>query len=544
MLLDIRPDHLRMVLDILQKHVPQYEVWAFGSRAKWTAKDYSDLDLCVVSNQPLNFPLLGALAEDFSDSDLPWKVDVVDWATVSESFRKIIARDKVVVQKAGMSEWSTARVAQVATINSEAIGRDWPYSHVSYIDISSVGEGQMEAPPQRLNIADAPSRAKRLVRKGDTVISTVRPNRRSMFFVSNPSDDWVVSTGFAVLRPNTTKIDPRYLYTCIFNQTFTEYLIGREKGAAYPAVSPEDIGNAEIALPPLEKQRAIAHILGTLDDKIELNRRMNETLEAIARAIFKSWFVDFDPVRAKASGEAPESICQRLGLTPDLLALFPDRLVDSELGDGSTSLTTGIPEGWGIGAFHSCCERIESGGTPSRSIAEYWNGSIPWLTSGEVRDVIVLDTKEKITEAGLNASSAKIWPIGTTVVAMYGATAGQVCLLAEAMTANQACCALIPKPEFISFVFLTARASISQLSDKASGSAQQNLNKSLVANHQLILPTLKIAEAFERIVSCLIDKWISNQRGSESLAALRDALLPKLLSGELRVPDAEKALEA
>lgn len=100
-LIDIRPDHLQIVRSILQKHVPQYEVWAFGSRAKWTAKDYSDLDLCIVSDKPLNFSVLGAMAEDFSDSDLPWKVDVVDWATTSESFRKIIERDKVVVQEAG-----------------------------------------------------------------------------------------------------------------------------------------------------------------------------------------------------------------------------------------------------------------------------------------------------------------------------------------------------------------------------------------------------------------------------------------------------------
>ena len=97
-LIDICPDHLRMVNGILQKHVPRYEVWAFGSRARRTSKPHSDLDLCVVSDKPLAYSILGALADDFSDSDLPWKVDVVDWATTSESFRKIIERDKVVVQ--------------------------------------------------------------------------------------------------------------------------------------------------------------------------------------------------------------------------------------------------------------------------------------------------------------------------------------------------------------------------------------------------------------------------------------------------------------
>jgi type I restriction enzyme S subunit len=122
-----------------------------------------------------------------------------------------------------------------------------------------------------------------------------------MFFVSNPGDDWVVSTGFAVLRPNIQFVIPRFLYACVFDQAFTDYLVTREKGAAYPAVSPEDIANAEIPLPPLIEQRAIACILGALDDKIELNRQLNRTLEEMARAIFKSWFVDFDPVRAKAA---------------------------------------------------------------------------------------------------------------------------------------------------------------------------------------------------------------------------------------------------
>jgi type I restriction enzyme S subunit len=111
-------------------------------------------------------------------------------------------------------------------------------------------------------------------------------------------------------------------------------------GSGQPLLNQTILGSIPTSIPEPDEQRAIAHILGTLDDKIELNRRMNETLEAIARAIFKSWFVDFDPVRAKMSGESPESICQRLGVAPDLLVLFPDRLVDSELGE--------IPERWRV----------------------------------------------------------------------------------------------------------------------------------------------------------------------------------------------------
>ena len=117
-LIDILPDHWEIVRAILQKHVPNHEVWAFGSRVKWTTKDYSDLDLCIVSDTPLRLAVLGAMNDDFSESDLPWRVDVVDWATTSESFRKIIERDKVVVQKAWCGdiggEWDDVSLADIS----------------------------------------------------------------------------------------------------------------------------------------------------------------------------------------------------------------------------------------------------------------------------------------------------------------------------------------------------------------------------------------------------------------------------------------------
>jgi type I restriction enzyme S subunit len=166
------------------------------------------------------------------------------------------------------------------------------------------------------------------------------------------------------------------------------------------------------------------------------------------------------------------------------------------------------------------------------------------LTSGEVRDVVVLDTKEKITRAGLDSSNAKLWPAMTTVVAMYGATAGQVCLIAQEMTANQACCALIPKAEFRTFVFIAARQSVQQLSEKASGSAQQNLNKSLVESHAHVIPIREVAEQFEMATAGLLQQWILNQRETATLSELRDSLLPKLLSGELSVTEAMAEAQA
>ena len=283
---------------------------------------------------------------------------------------------------------------------------------------------------------------------------------------------------------------------------------------------------------------------------------LNHHLEQMAQAIFKSWFVDFEPVKAKIaaleasgsqddallaamqviSGKDPQQLTQLQTDNPEhyttlraTAELFPAGMQESELGE--------IPEGWGTGSFKDLCLTVESGGTPKRNTPEYWGGEIKWLASGEVRDVVVLDTKEKITESGLKNSSAKLWPMYTTVVAMYGATAGQVCLIADQMTSNQACCGLIPKKNYRAFTFFSAKRSIQSLSEKASGSAQQNLNKGLVEGHPAILPSEAILVVYEDIAFPLMLKWIENMRESIMLAELRYTLLPKLLSGELSVSD-------
>ena len=164
--------------------------------------------------------------------------------------------------------------------------------------------------------------------------------------------------------------DPQFAYYFLKNINFTRY----NSGSAQPSLNRNFIYPIEMNVPQIDEQRAIAHILGTLDDKIELNRRMNETLEAIARAIFKSWFVDFDPVRAKASGEPPDSICCRLGLTPDLLALFPDRLVDSELGE--------IPEGWEVQTVGEVIDRLSIGKKYEQKTVKA-AGKVPVLDQGK-----------------------------------------------------------------------------------------------------------------------------------------------------------------
>jgi type I restriction enzyme S subunit len=297
-------------------------------------------------------------------------------------------------------------------------------------------------------------------------------------------------------------------------------------GSAQPIMNKSTFGRLRISVPEKTRQTAIASVLGALDDKIELNRRTNETLEAMARAIFKDWFVDFGPTRAKMEGRVPY-------LAPDIWSVFPDRLDDE-----------GKPDGWGIKRLADICARVESGGTPARNKPDYWaDPKIPWLTSGEVRAPIILQTAQSISEIGLVNSNAKLWPSGTTVVAMYGATAGEVCLLGTAVTANQACCGLVPRTFNREFLFVATREARTDLASKATGSAQQNLNQGIIANHLIIVPSEHIIAAYSRSTTVLFDKWIANENESRTLAATRDLLLPKLMSGEVRVSEASAAVE-
>ena len=284
-----------------------------------------------------------------------------------------------------------------------------------------------------------------------------------------------------------------------------------------------------IPLPSLAEQRAISHIISTLDDKIELNRKMNQTLEAMARAIFKSWFVDFDPVHAKAEG-------RDLGLPPDLAALFSDRFEDSELGE--------IPKEWAPRPFSESVEII-GGGTPKTSVPDYWDGSIPWFSVVDAPndgDIYVVNTEKKITQAGLDNSSTQLLPEGTTIISARG-TVGKVALVGIPMAMNQSCYGLRGIESGPSFTYFATRTLVALLKQHGHGSVFNTITRATLAGVTFVSPPKKILEAFEPVVAPMMRRIKSNVIESRILAALRDALLPKLLSGEIRVKATAKAAE-
>jgi len=342
-MIDISPYHLEIVTQILLEHVPDCEVQAFGSRATWTSKDYSDLDLAIVGSEPLEWRTLGELRDAFEESYLPFRVDVLDWHDISDKFREMIREDCIVIFKNGSThDWKKLTLKQCIEmeVSNYSEKEAWPF--INYLDTGNITMNTIKE-IQRLVVGrdKVPTRARRKIKPGDIVYSMVRPNQRHFGLIKHPPKNFLVSTGFAVLRGKPGIAHTDFIYYLLAQEHIVDYLqaIAENSTSAYPSIRPHDLEQLEIQLPSLPKQRDIAHILGTLNEKIELNRRMNETLEAMAQALFKSWFIDFDPVRAKIEGrwQPGESLP---GLPAYLYDLLPNRLVPSELGE--------IPEGWQI----------------------------------------------------------------------------------------------------------------------------------------------------------------------------------------------------
>ena len=348
----------------------------------------------------------------------------------------------------------------------------------------------------------------------------------------------VLLSSVAILRPNPKKLLPEYLKQYLSSPETISYLKSEFiSGGVIPRVILKDFKRAVVKLPSIREQRRVAHILGTLDDKIENNRKTAKTLEAMAQAIFQSWFVDFDPVRAKMAGESKESICKRLKLTPEILDLFPDRLVDSELGE--------IPEGWGNVPFSECVTII-GGGTPKTSVLEYWDGNIPWfsIVDAPIGDGIwVVDTEKKISESGLNNSSTRILPIGTTIITARG-TVGRVAIVGVPMAMNQSCYGLRGKYDELGFfTHFSTRLIIKELRQHAHGSVFDTITRDTLESIEVTLPPAGIIDWFERTISLPMERLKQYSEETQIVTMLRDTLLPKLISGETRVPEAEHFME-
>jgi type I restriction enzyme, S subunit len=339
-----------------------------------------------------------------------------------------------------------------------------------------------------------------------------------------------VARAVAVIHP-LPHVSADWIALCLRSPLAKHLLGSRANTTVQTTINLKDLRALPIPLPPVHERDAITAMVGALDDRITLLRETNATLEAIAQALFKSWFVDFDPVRAKMEGRAPE------GMDEATAALFPDSFEETELGL--------VPRGWMSRTFRETIDII-GGGTPKTSNPDFWNGNIPWFSvvdAPAATDVFVIDTEKHITEAGLNGSSTKLLPAGTTIISARG-TVGRLALTGCPMAMNQSCYGLRGTAGDDYFTFFSTTRLVQQLQQKAHGSVFDTITQETFSGVHLSYPNAEVIAAFDSAVEPLMLRIRENLAQAQTLATLRDTLLPRLISGQLRVDEIAAAVES
>ena len=419
---------------------------------------------------------------------------------------------------------------QTGPFGSQLHASDYVPAGIPSIMPQNIGDNSIvEDGIARITPLDASRLGRYLVRKGDIVYSR-RGDVERRALVREHEDGWLCGTGCLRVRFGDRGPDPRYASYYLGHPSVREWIVRHAHGATMPNLNTSILGACPFVVPPPAEQRAIAHILGTLDDKIELNRKQNETLEAMARALFKAWFVDFEPVRAKTEGRWQRG--QSLpGLPAHLYDLFPDRLVESELGE--------IPEGWRLGKFGD--------------VAVEHRRSVQSNQIAPGTSYIALEHMPKhciaLSEWGVgdglesNKLRFKKWEILFGKLRPYFHKVGVapidgICSTDIVVVAPQA-------NEWFGFVLghISSVEFVEYTNAGSTGTKMPRTSWSDMARYEVVVPPVSVASGFMDQVRPLVERIVTGIHESRTLAQLRDTLLPKLISGELRIQDAEAFLK-
>ncbi len=535
--IDLRPDLAEIVKQILAEHVPECEVRAFGSRATWTAMEYSDLDLVVVGDGPLDWRTMGRLKEAFEESRLPVRVDVLDWHSILDGFKAKIEGSQVVIQKPTRSKiWPTTQLGQVvdlrlSNVDKKSKTNEEPVLLCNYTDIYKndfihAGIDFMMATATKREIL------KCSLKRLDVVItkdSEAYDDIGVPALIREDISQLVCGYHLAILRPLPSELDGNFLFYVLRIREVRHQFSSFANGVTRFGLRKADIGLVQIPYPSLTKQRGIANILRTLDDKIELNRRMCRTLEEMAQALFKSWFVDFDPVRAKMEGRwrPGESLP---GLPAHLYDLFPDRLVDSELGP--------IPEGWAVQSLDQIADF-----TNGLAMQRFPPDSDEWLPVIKIAEM----RRGYTTKTGkASRSIAPRYVIedgdvlfswsGSLELVMWSHGPGALNQHLFKVTSDQ-------YPRW--FYWGWTHEHLNDFREIAAGKATTmgHIRRQHLTEANVAVPPAEILKAGDTPLAALLRQQVAYAVQNRTLATLRDELLPKLVSGELRIPVAETATE-
>ena len=492
---------------------------------------------------------MAELREALEESDLPFRVDLFVWDEVPEGFRKRIEVEQVaLVEREDRStdggqlfgflpddwEYTTLGVAcdrgggdiQTGPFGSQLHASDYVAMGIPSIMPQNIGDNRINVEGiARIGPDDASRLNRYLVREGDIVYSR-RGDVKRRALVRSSEDGWLCGTGCLRVRFGENGVDPMYASYFLGHPSAREWIVRHAHGATMPNLNTSILSACPFVIPPKEEQRAIAHTLGTLDDKIELNRRMNETLEAMARALFKSWFVDFEPVRAKMEG-------RDTGLPKGIADLFPDRLADYECGE--------IPEGWDFGTLDDIASLNP----------ESWNARSP---PEEIVYVDLANTKwgqiekmELYSWGSAPSRARRVLRAGDTIIGTVRPGNGSFALIGRnGLTGSTGFAVLRPytsDDREIVWCAATSRDNLDRLAHLADGGAYPAIRPQAVTRTRVVLADLPVRRSFSSVVTPWIDRIERHRCEGRALAALRDALLPKLISGEIRLRDAARQME-
>ena len=397
------------------------------------------------------------------------------------------------------NKYNTTYIGDISNINANSYSSSENWEYVNYLDTGNITKNKIdEIQYIDLSVDKLPSRAKRKVIPNSIIYSTVRPNQQHFGFIDKHPENFLVSTGFAVIDINPDIANPKFVYYYLTQDKITEGLhaLAEQSVSAYPSIKPLDIGNVKIVLPDLPTQEKIAGVLSSLDDKIELNNKINQNLEQQAQAIFKSWFVDFEPFGGK------------------------------------------MPKDWRIGALGEYI-KIKRGGSP-RPIQNFiTDKGYKWLKISDVTSLqtpFIYDIKESIKESGLNKTV--LLKAGTLVLS-NSATPGIPKILGIDSCIHDGWL-YFPEAKFSNeYLYLFFKSIRKNLVSLGNGSVFTNLKTDILRNYQTVLPSESVLKNFDSIVKPIFSNIQNNTLENTNLTQLRDTLLPKLMSGEINVDDVE-----
>lgn len=413
---------------------------------------------------------------------------------------------------------------QTGPFGSQLHASDYVEIGIPSIMPQNIGDNRIsEVEIARITELDALRLRRYRVRKGDIVHSR-RGDVERRALIREREDGWLCGTGCLRVRFGDSSVDPKFAAYYLGHPAVRSWIVAHAQGATMPNLNTAILSSLPFITPPVSEQRAIGHILGALDDKIELNRKMSETLEAMARALFKSWFVDFDPVRAKAEGRDP-------GLPPEVAAVFPDSFEDSELGE--------IPKEWRAGLLGAVAvneRRVVShndipDGTPYIGLEHMPRRSIA-LDRWEYGAQLV-SNKSQFRRGEFLFGKLRPYFQKVGVAPVSGVCSTDILVVSPAAAGWDA---------FV-LMHLSSNELITHTDRCSTGTKMPRAPWEHIARYEVALPPATVARSFTETVVPMVERIVAAIHESRTLAELRDALLPKLISGEIRVSEAERIVE-